>query len=101
AGRTAAELAKLPETRVLLETAVLGRYDDSYLIAAERVGDIHGPGRGPHAPTGLPRQRLWHIRARQIVLATGAIERPLAFPGNDRPGVMLAGAVETYVNRYA
>ena len=100
AGRTAAELAKLPETRVLLETAVLGRYDDNYLIAAERVGDMHGPGHGP-APAGLPHQRLWHIRARQIVLAAGAIERPLAFPGNDRPGVMLAGAVETYVNRYA
>ena len=47
------------------------------------------------------RQRLWHIRARRVVLASGAIERPLVFPGNDRPGVMLAGAVESYVNRFA
>src|SRR6185312_16686398 len=66
-------------------TTVFGRYDGNYLMAAERGA----------------RQRLWHIRARKIVLATGAIERPLVFPGNDRPGIMLAGAVETYVNRFA
>ncbi|HEX3576065.1 MAG TPA: sarcosine oxidase subunit alpha family protein [Rhodopila sp.] len=48
----------------------------------------------------LPRERLWHIRAERVVLATGAIERPLVFPGNDRPGVMLAGAARTYLHRY-
>lgn len=80
-----AELATLPETRVLTATTVFGRCDGNYLMAAERGA----------------RQRLWHIRARQVVLASGAIERPLVFPGNDRPGVMLAGAVEAYVNRYA
>src|SRR5690606_37657712 len=47
-----------------------------------------------------PRRRLWKIRAKQVVLATGAIERPLVFAENDRPGVMLADAVRTYVNRY-
>src|SRR6202030_4263310 len=62
-----------------------------------RVADMSGLG----APAGLPRQRLWHIRARHVVLATGALERPLVFPGNDRPGVMLASAVETYLQRYA
>ena len=56
---------------------------------------------GAAAPEGVSRQRLWHIRARQVVLATGAHERPLVFAGNDRPGVMLAGAVRTYLNRYA
>jgi sarcosine oxidase, subunit alpha len=81
----AAELATLPDVRVLINTTVFGRYDGHYLMAAER---------GSH-------NRLWHIRARHVVLATGAIERPLVFPGNDRPGIMLAGAVETYVNRYA
>ena len=83
--KTEAELATLPETRVLTDTTVFGRYDGNYLMAAER---------GPH-------NRLWHIRAHRVVLASGAIERPLVFPGNDRPGVMLASAVETYLNRYA
>jgi sarcosine oxidase, subunit alpha len=83
--QVAAELAALPEAQVLTGTAVFGRYDGNYLMAAERGA----------------RDRLWHIRARHIVLASGAIERPLVFPGNDRPGIMLAGAVETYVNRYA
>jgi sarcosine oxidase subunit alpha len=82
--RAAAELAALPDTRLLTDAVVFGRYDGDCLMAAERA---HG--------------RLWHIRARRVVLATGAIERPLVFPGNDRPGIMLAGAVETYVNRYA
>ena len=44
---------------------------------------------------------MWHIRARQVVLATGAHERPLVFDNNDRPGIMLASAVRTYLNRYA
>jgi sarcosine oxidase subunit alpha len=48
----------------------------------------------------VSRQRLWHIRAKQTVLATGAHERPLVFANNDRPGVMLASAVRTYLNRY-
>ena len=55
----------------------------------------------PGRPAGVSRQRLWHIRAQQVVLATGAHERPLVFADNDRPGVMLASAVRTYLNRYA
>jgi sarcosine oxidase subunit alpha len=97
AAGTIAELQAMPEVRLLPGTTVLGYHDDNYLIAAERVGE----GLGPAAPPGMPRQRLWHIRARHVVLATGALERPLVFAGNDRPGVMLASAVETYVNRYA
>jgi sarcosine oxidase subunit alpha len=91
------ELAAMPLVRLLPNTTVLGRYDDNYLIAAERVDDRSGPA----VRVGLPRARLWHIRARRVVLATGAFERPLVFPDNDRPGIMLAGAVETYLRRYA
>src|SRR5690606_10091030 len=54
----------------------------------------------PRSTADAPRERLWKIRAREVVLATGAIERPLVFPDNDRPGIMLAGAVRGYLNRY-
>jgi sarcosine oxidase, subunit alpha len=91
-----AALAALPETRLLPRTTVFGYYDHNYLGMVERVTDHLGPKAPPH----LPRQRLWKVRARQVVLATGAIERPLVFAGNDRPGVMLAGAARSYLNRY-
>ncbi len=96
ARETAAELANLPETRVLRRTTVFGVYDHGACAALERVAD-HQPVPAPHQP----RQRLWRIVARRIVLAAGATERPLVFGGNDRPGVMLAGAVRTYLNRFA
>jgi sarcosine oxidase, subunit alpha len=94
---TVAELSQMPETVLLPGTTVLGYYDDNYIIAVERVGDW----LGPTVRAGMPRQRLWHIRAHRVVLATGAQERPLVFPENDRPGIMLASAVETYLQRYA
>ena len=90
-----AELASLPNVRVLSRTGVFGVYDDEY-VAVERVSD-HLVAPLP----GQPRQRLWKIVSRRAILATGAIERPLVFGGNDRPGVMTASAVSTYVNRYA
>ncbi|MFF9779469.1 sarcosine oxidase subunit alpha family protein [Streptomyces sp. NPDC013978] len=86
-----------PEVVVLQRTTAFGSYDDNYVLALQRRTDH----LGSDAPEGVSRQRLWHIRARQVVLATGAHERPLVFAGNDRPGVMLAGAVRTYLNRYA
>ena len=89
------ELASLPETRVMLRTTVFGVYDGNTFGALERVSD-HLREPGPHQP----RQRLWKIVARRTVLAAGALERPVVFGGNDRPGVMLAGAVRTYVNRF-
>ena len=97
ASEVIAELASLAEVRLLPDTTVLGHYDGNYLVAAEHVGERLGPA----APSAPPRQRLWHIRARRVVLATGALERPIVFPGNDRPGIMLAGAVEAYIHRYA
>ncbi|GIS15159.1 MAG: hypothetical protein CM15mP117_05910 [Alphaproteobacteria bacterium] len=48
----------------------------------------------------LPKQRLWKVRASKVILATGAIERPLVFSGNDLPGIMLSAAIRTYINRY-
>ncbi|MCX5367102.1 sarcosine oxidase subunit alpha family protein [Streptomyces sp. NBC_00124] len=92
-----AALDAAPEVVVLQRTTAFGAYDDNYLLALQRRTDHLGAA----APEGVSRQRLWHIRARQVVLATGAHERPLVFAGNDRPGVMLAGAVRTYLNRYA
>jgi len=90
------ELASMDEVRIMPRTTVSGYYDYNWLTALERVTDHMGPGNGEN----LPRQRFWKIRARQVTLATGAIERPLVFAENDRPGVMLAGAVRTYINRY-
>ena len=92
-----AALDAAPEAVVLHRTTAFGSYDDNYVLALQRRTDH----LGADAPEGVSRQRLWHIRARQVILATGAHERPLVFAGNDRPGVMLAGAVRTYLNRYA
>ena len=82
--------------RLLTRTTATGYYDYNYITALEKVTDHLGPGNGG----ALPRQRFWKIRAKQVVIAAGAIERPLVFADNDRPGVMLANAVGTYVNRY-
>ena len=95
AAEAIAELHGLPEVRILSRTTLFGVYDHGAYGAVERVSD--------HLSTPLayaPRQRLWRIAAKRAVLAAGAIERPHIFGGNDRPGVMLAGAVRTYLNRY-
>jgi heterotetrameric sarcosine oxidase alpha subunit len=83
--------------RLLPRTTAVGVYDHGTVALVERVADHLGPA----APPALPRQRLWMVRAREIVIAAGAIERPLVFAGNDRPGVMLAAAARTYLNRFA
>jgi sarcosine oxidase subunit alpha len=90
------ELASLDNVRLLPRTTVFGVYDGQEYGAVERVSD-HLPQPDPRQP----RQRLWKIIARHAVLATGAIERPLVFGGNDRPGVMMASAVSTYLHRFA
>ena len=93
---TVAQLEAAPEVTLLRRTQVTAYHDHNYLTAVERVTDhLAGP------PAHLPRQRLWKMRARQVVLATGAIERPLVFADNDRPGVMLASAVRAYIRRHA
>ncbi len=92
-----AELEAMAEVRLLPRATVAGYYDHNYLTIVERVTDHLGAA----APANLPRQRLWKVRAGQVVLATGSVERPLVFADNDRPGIMLASAAATYVNRYA
>ncbi len=89
----ARELAELPEVRVLTSATAVGHYDHNYLLVHERKG--HSGHRG------APEDRLWHVRSQQVVLASGAQERPIVFADNDRPGIMLASAVRSYLNRYA
>ena len=90
-----AELAAMKNVRLMPRTTVYGAYDHGTYGALERCTD--------HLATsgGKPRQVLWRIYAGHAVLAAGASERPIAFGNNDRPGVMLAGAVRAYVNRWA
>ncbi len=92
----AAEISSCPEVTILPRTTAFGYYDQNYLMLLERRTDHLRPGPRP----GWSRQRLWHVRAKQIVLATGAHERPVVFRDNDRPGVMLASAVSRYVAQY-
>ncbi|MGO1653930.1 MAG: 2Fe-2S iron-sulfur cluster-binding protein [Brevibacterium yomogidense] len=94
---TLKRLAAQPDFTYMRRTTAIGSYDANYIVAVERrANDVDSP-----AAPGVPRERVWHIRAKRVVLATGAHERPLVFADNDRPGVMLAGAVRTYLNRYA
>ncbi|MEP3332119.1 sarcosine oxidase subunit alpha family protein [Sedimentitalea sp.] len=93
---TLAELQSLPNVRCMTRTTVIGAFDHGIQGAAERVSD--------HLATpaaGKPRQILWRIYAKRTLLCAGAIERPIAFENNDRPGIMLAGAMRAYVNRWA
>jgi len=96
AAQAAAELATLPNVRLMLRTTVIGAFDHGIYGAVERVSD-HLPTPAP----GKPRQILWRIYARRTLLCAGAIERPVAFDDNDRPGIMLAGALRAFANRYA
>ncbi len=95
AAATMAELASLPNVRTMARTTVVGAFDHGIYSAVERVSD--------HLPTplpGKPRQTLWRIYSAHALLTGGATERPIAFENNDRPGIMLAGALRTYANRW-
>lgn len=93
---TVAELDGMDNVTVLGRTTVTGYYDYNYLTAAERITDHLGPRENMN----VPRQRFWKIRAKRVVLAQGSIDRPLVFADNDRPGIMLASSVRTYINRF-
>jgi len=95
-GDAAAELAAAPEVVHLQRTTVFGVYDDGFALAVERRTDHLGGA----APREVSRQRVWRIRARRTVVATGAHERPVVFTDNDRPGTMLAGSARTFLHRY-
>jgi sarcosine oxidase, subunit alpha len=87
---TVQELGQMENVHLRLRTMGAGVYDHGYVLATERLTD--------HVPEqGRPRHRLWRIRAGRVISATGAIERPLSFAGNDIPGVLLASALRDYV----
>lgn len=91
-----AELDASANVEMLPRSTVSGYYDHNFLSIVERRSDHLGP-----VSLAGTRERLHRVRAEQVVLATGAIERPLVFANNDLPGIMLATAVSAYVNRYA
>jgi sarcosine oxidase subunit alpha len=91
-----AELSAMHGVSVMTRTTVTGAYDHGTHAALERVND-----HLPVPPEHQPRQKLWRIIAKRTVVAAGALERPVVFGGNDVPGVMLASAMRTYINRYA
>ncbi len=81
---------------MLCRTTAIAYYDHNLVACVERVSEHLAA-----APETLPRERLWRLRAGRVVLASGAIEQPMIFPNNDRPGIMLAGAARSYINRFA
>ncbi len=93
----AARVSAVANVHVLSRTTAVGHFHHNYMMACERVAD-HDPAR---LAAGTPRHRLWKIRAGHVILATGALERPIAFANNDRPGIMLASAVRGLLERQA
>ena len=89
-------LAGFPNVRMLARSTVSGSYDHGMVTIVERVTDHLAS-----SPEHIPRQRLIHLRTGRIILATGSIERPLIFADNDKPGVMLAASIRTYILQYA
>ncbi len=96
AAKAIAELEKMPEVTLLPRATVNGYHDHNFLTIHQRLTDH----LGEVAPRGQARHRVHRVRAKRVVLAAGAHERPLVYSNNDVPGNMLAGAVSTYVNRY-
>lgn len=96
AAATVAELATMPNVRIMPRTTVIGVFDHGIYSAVERVSD-----HLPVPPEGKPRQILWRIYAKHSILAAGSTERTIAFEQNDRPGIMQASALRAYVNRWA
>ncbi len=94
AAEVTAQLAAMKNVRIMTRTTVTGAYDQGTFGALERVS-LHSPARA-----GTPRECFWRIVAKHSILCAGALERPIAFPNNDRPGIMLASAVRSYLHRY-
>src|SRR5262249_12367252 len=92
---TLTEIRGLDTVRLMPRTTIFGVYDGGTYGAVERVAD-----QVAEPPEHRPRQRSWHIVAKRAVLAAGAIERGIAFSGNDLPGIMLGSAVRSYLNRF-
>jgi sarcosine oxidase, subunit alpha len=92
---TLAALRSAPNMRLMTRTQAFGYYAQNFVALNERIAEADLT-----ADPDLPREHLWQVRAREVVLATGAIERPLVFPDNDRPAVMLAEAARRYCRQY-
>ncbi|MGI9365948.1 MAG: sarcosine oxidase subunit alpha [Rhizobiaceae bacterium] len=90
-----AELAQMGNVQVLTRTTGIGYFQQNMVVLNERVTD-HLSRPDPD----LPRERMWQVRAKNVIIAQGAIERHMVFADNDRPGIMLAGAAQTYLNKY-
>ncbi|MGD9477319.1 sarcosine oxidase subunit alpha [Shinella sp. G-2] len=92
---TAAKLKAMENVTVLTRTTAFGYYNHNFVGLVERVTDhLARPDKT------LPRERLWQVRAKRVILATGSIERHMVFANNDRPGIMLASAARTYLNHF-
>ncbi|MDX8347698.1 sarcosine oxidase subunit alpha family protein [Cognatiyoonia sp. IB215446] len=87
-----ATLSTLPNVRIMTHTTVTGAYDQGTFGALERVAGASGEAK--------PQACFWRIAAKHAILCAGALERPIAFPDNDRPGIMMASAVRSYLNRW-
>lgn len=92
---TAANLAKMDNVTVLPRTTAFGYYAQNFVGLNERVTE-----HLPKPDKKLPRERLWQVRAKRVIIATGAIERHMVFANNDRPGIMLASAARTFLNHF-
>jgi sarcosine oxidase subunit alpha len=88
-------LQRRDSVTLLSRTTAFGWFPDMFIGLAERITEHLA-----HPDPRLPRERLWHVRASRVVIAAGTLERPMVFPGNDRPGIMLADAARIYVRRY-
>ena len=89
------QLKSMPNVILKNRSQVFGYYDHNMMVMIERTKDhIENPNKY------TPRQRLWYIRAKEVIISTGSIERPLVFGNNDRPGVMLASAAKEYMKIY-
>ena len=93
AGQTAALRAAGAE--IMTRTTAIGYYHQNMIGMVQKLTDHLA-----ELPSDVPRERMWRVRAKQVILAQGALEKPLVFNGNDRPGIMLAGAAQTYLSRF-
>ena len=90
-----AALAAMPDVKILTRSTAFGYQDHNLVTVVQRLTD--------HLPVSMrkgTRELVWKVRAKRVVLATGAHERPLVFGNNDLPGIMLASAVSTYIHRF-
>ena len=92
---TTAKLAALPNVRLLTRTTAFGYMAQNMVCLIERITE-----HLPKLDAETPRERVWQVRAKRVIIAAGAIERHLVFAENDRPGIMLASAARTYLNHY-